>query len=448
MEDMRTSLTTAADLPVAPAQPVSFGTALRFWLKLGFVNFGGPAGQIALMHKELVDEKRWVSEAQFLRALNFCTLLPGPEAQQLATYIGWRLHGVRGGLVAGLLFIAPSIVVMLLLSWLTAAYGAVPLVRGLFYGIQPVVIAIVLEAVLRIGRRTLTHPVLLAFAALAFVTLAILRLPFPFVVFAAGFAAWMLQRWYPQVFTPRGHTTTGSTALRDDIPLLALPTWRRNMTIIGIFLALWIIPVGSVAIWRGGDDVLTRLALFFTQAAFVTFGGAYAVLSYIADVAVNHYGWLSAEQMIKGLALAESTPGPLIMVTQYVGFLAAYRLHGAYPPTLYGILGALITTYTTFLPCFLFVFLGAPYIEALSHHRQLQAALVGITAAVVGVILNLAVFFAIHVLFPSTVGFQGLDGLALILATGAFLLLQRIKLPVYWVIALGGVIGIIWTVLQ
>jgi chromate transporter len=215
-----------------------------------------------------------------------------------------------------------------------------------------------------------------------------------------------------------------------------------------VFLALWIIPVGSLAIWRGGDDVLTKLALFFTQAAFVTFGGAYAVLSYIADVAVNRYGWLSAEQMIKGLALAESTPGPLIMVTQYVGFLGAYHLHGTYPPTLYGILGALITTYTTFLPCFLFVFLGAPYIEALSHHRQLQAALVGITAAVVGVILNLAVFFAFHVLFPSTVGFQGLDVFALILATGAFLLLQRIKLPVYWVIALGGVIGIMWTVLR
>lgn len=420
---------------------VSFRAALRFWLKLGFISFGGPAGQIAIMHRELVDQKGWISEAQFLRALNFCTLLPGPEAQQLATYLGWRLHGIAGGAVAGTLFILPGVLVLLLLSWLSAAYGTVPLLQGLFFGVQPVVIAIVIEALLRLGRRTLTHLLLLGFAAAAFVALQFAGVPFPLVVLAAALAGLLLQRYHPQVFVPGG--TAVERAPASDTPLDqssagGLPTLRRNLALIAVFLLLWSVPVGAVWLWRGSDDVLFQIALFFTQAAFVTFGGAYAVLSYIADVAVNHYGWLSAAQMIEGLALAESTPGPLIMVTQYVGFMAAFHFPGDAPPVLYGILGALLTTYTTFLPCFMFVLLGAPYIEVLGHNRRVQAALVGVTAAVVGVILNLAVFFAGNVLFPSG---GGVDYLALGLAIGAFVALRRGNLPVYTVVLGGALIG-------
>ncbi len=420
--------------------------AFRFWVKLGFINFGGPAGQIAIMHRELVERKHWISEGQFLRTLNFCMLLPGPEAQQVATYIGWRLHGTLGGVVAGSFFVIPSIFVLLLLSYLSVAYSDVPAITGLLYGVQPVVIAIVVEAVLRIGKRTLHHSVLVAFAVVAFVALYFLSVPFPLVVAAAALAGVLLRRPLPDAFGARGHGSSGSDgeeAALEKTTSGDRPSIGRNLRLLGLFLVLWAVPVGTVLLWRGGEDVLFREALFFTGAAFVTFGGAYSVLSYIADVAVNGYGWLSAEQMVQGLALAESTPGPLIMVTQYVGFLGAWKFAGPFDPLLYGILGALTTTYVTFLPCFLFIFLLAPYIELLGNNRRLQAALAGVTAAVVGVIANLAAFFGGHVLFPG----GGFDAFALVVAAVSFALLQRFRIPIYLMVPAGALVGMAWTLL-
>ncbi|HEV2123540.1 MAG TPA: chromate efflux transporter, partial [Chloroflexota bacterium] len=337
-------------------------------MKLGFINFGGPAGQIAIMHRELVDNRRWVSEQLFLRALNFCMILPGPEAQQLATYIGWRMHGILGGIVAGAFFVIPSIFVLLLLSYLAAAYGDVPMVAGLLYGVQPVVIAIVVDAVIRVGKRTLKHPVLVGFAVAAFLALYVLRIPFPLVIGAAALAGTLLQRPWPQVFKAQGHGP-GAGAHQDehaaDVGEELHPSAVRNAKILGIFLVLWLIPFAAVLLWRGWGDVLVQEFLFFTQAAFISFGGAYAVLVYITNQAVNTYGWLSGAEMVRGLGLAESTPGPLIMVTQYVGFFGAWNNPGPYPSLMNGTLGALLTTYATFLPCFMFIFLGAPYIERL-----------------------------------------------------------------------------------
>jgi chromate transporter len=425
---------------------VGFGEAFRFWVKLGFINFGGPAGQIAIMHRELVERKRWISENQFLRALNFCMLLPGPEAQQLATYIGWRLHGPVGGIIAGAFFVIPSIFVLLLLSYLAVAYSNVPAVTGLLYGVQPVVVAVVLEAVLRIGSRTLRHATLVAFAVASFVALYFLSVPFPLVVLAAGLAGFLLHLRYPEVFRTGGHGEAAADEAAGSPGKVSdgrQPSILRNLKLVSIFLVLWGVPVGAIYLWRGGGDVLLEGALFFTGAAFVTFGGAYSVLSYIADVAVNDYGWLTADQMVQGLGLAESTPGPLIMVTQYVGFLAAWKFSGPYPPLLYGTLGALTTTYVTFLPCFLFIFLAAPYIELLAENRWLQAALIGVTAAVVGVIANLAVFFGSRVLFPD----GGFDAFALVVAVVSFVVLQRFKAPIYLMVPAGALAGMVWTLL-
>ena len=282
-------------------------------MKLGFINFGGPAGQIAIMHKELVDRKRWISESRFLRALNFCMILPGPEAQQLATYIGWRLHGTLGGIVAGSFFVIPSIFVLLLLSWLAAAHADVPAIAGLLYGVQPVVIAIVIEALLRIGKQTLHQAILVAFSVVAFVAIHFLHISFPLIIAAAALSGILLERWWPGVFQPLRHAPSRSNSAEapanENFPA-AYPSRSRNLKLVAIFLVLWLIPIGAIWLWRGGSDVLIKEALFFTKAAFVTFGGAYAVLSYIADVSVNHYKWLEASQMVQGLALAESTPGP------------------------------------------------------------------------------------------------------------------------------------------
>jgi chromate transporter len=430
-------------------KPVGFWEAFWFWVKLGFINFGGPAGQIAIMHRELVEKKRWISEGQYLRTLNFCMLLPGPEAQQVATYIGWRLHGTLGGIVAGAFFVIPSIFVLWLLSYLAAAHSDVPAITGLLYGVQPVVIAIVVEAVLRIGKRTLNHAILVAFAILAFIALYFLSVPFPLVVVAAAVGGLLLSRVLPDAFRGRGH---GSAAEEDETAIdrgtsNGPPSTLRNLRLLGTFLVLWAVPVGAVWIWRGGEDVLVREALFFTGAAFVTFGGAYAVLSYVSDVAVNGYGWLTADQMVQGLGLAESTPGPLIMVTQYVGFFGAWNNPGPFDPLLYGTLGAAITTYATFLPCFMFIFVLAPYIELLANNRRLRAILVGVTAAVVGVIANLAVFFASRVLFPDGVTLAGLDVFALVVAAISFVILQRFKVPIYLMVPVGAVVGMVWTLL-
>ncbi len=427
-------------------KPVGFWEAFWFWVKLGFINFGGPAGQIAIMHRELVEKKQWVSEGQYLRTLNFCMLLPGPEAQQVATYIGWRLHGALGGVVAGSFFVIPSIFVLLLLSYLAVAHSDVPAIRGLLYGVQPVVIAIVVEAVMRIGKRALGHAVLVAFAILAFVALYFVSVPFPLVVITAAIGGVVLQRFAPAAFRFQGHGSAEDeeASAMDESPPAARPSMLRNLRLLGTFAVLWAVPVGAVWIWRGGEDVLFREALFFTGAAFVTFGGAYAVLSYISNVAVNGYGWLTADQMVQGLGLAESTPGPLIMVTQYVGFLGAWNDPGPYNPLLYGTLGAAITTYATFLPCFLFIFLLAPYIELLASNRRLRAALTGVTAAVVGVIVNLAVFFATRVLFPDGVSPNGLDVFALVVAVASFVVLQRFKVPIYLMVPAGALAGMAW----
>jgi chromate transporter len=429
-------------------KPVGFWEAFWFWVRLGFINFGGPAGQIAIMHKELVAKRRWVSEKQYLRTLNFCMLLPGPEAQQVATYIGWRLHGTAGGVVAGSFFVIPSIFVLWVLSYLAVAHSDVPAITGLLYGIQPVVIAIVVEAVLRIGKRTINHRVLVGFAVAAFVALFFLSVPFPLVVLAAGLGGLLLSRAVPEAFEGGGHgSSEEEESAVDRAESKGRPSVLRNLRLAGTFVVLWAVPVGAVWIWRGGEDVLVREALFFTGAAFLTFGGAYAVLSYVADVAVNQYGWLTPDQMVQGLGLAESTPGPLIMVTQYVGFIGAWNDPGPFAPLLYGTMGALITTYATFLPCFLFIFLLAPYIELLAHDRRLKAVLIGVTAAVVGVIANLAVYFATQVLFPDGFSLRGLDVFALIVAVVSFVVLQRFKVPIYLMVPVGAVVGMVWTLL-
>jgi chromate transporter len=433
----------------AQTKPVGFLEAFWFWVKLGFINFGGPAGQIAIMHRELVERKRWVTEQQYLRTLNFCMLLPGPEAQQVATYIGWRLHGTLGGIVAGSFFVIPSVFVLLLLSYLAVAHSDVPAINGLLYGVQPVVIAIVVEAVIRIGRRTLNHAILVAFAVLAFVALYFFSVPFPLVVLAAAIGGLLLSRPVPDAF--RGGGGHGSSEEEESAVDRAgsngRPSMLRNLRLLATFLVLWAVPVGAIWIWRGGEDVLVREALFFTGAAFLTFGGAYSVLSYVADVAVNGYGWLTADQMVQGLGLAESTPGPLIMVTQYVGFIGAWNDPGPFSPLLYGTLGALITTYATFLPCFLFILLLAPYIELLANDRRLKAILIGVTAAVVGVIANLAVYFATQVLFPDGYSVGGLDVFALVVAVVSFVVLQRFKVPIYLLVPVGALVGMAWTLL-
>jgi chromate transporter len=416
---------------------------LRFWTKLGFISFGGPAGQIAIMHREVVEQRRWIGENQFLRALNFCMLLPGPEAQQLATYIGWRLHGVPGGIAAGALFVIPSIFVMLLLSYLAVAHIDIPAVAAAFYGIQPVVVAVVVEALVRIGKKALGHPVLYGFAAAAFGAIFFLKVPFPAIVAGAALGGLLLQRRLPRVFCrgefdPQTRECRVAEEAAGSRPVVGSPF--RHVT--RVFLAcglMWALVVGSLWAWRGFEDVLTRLALFFTQAAFVTFGGAYAVLSYITEVAVAS-GWLTTGQMLIGLGLAESTPGPLIMVTQFAGFIGAWNSAGGLAPPAAGVLGALITTYVTFLPCFFFIFAGAPFIEALAGNQRLQAALTGVTAAVVGVILNLAVWFGLKVILPAA----GFDAFALILAAASLVLLQKFHLPIHYLVPAGAVAGVIW----
>jgi chromate transporter len=436
-------MTTAASWD--PSSKVSFKEALKFWTKLGFISFGGPAGQIAIMHQEVVERRHWIGENQFLRALNFCMLLPGPEAQQLATYIGWRLHGTRGGIVAGSLFVIPSIFVMLLLSYLAVAHIDIPAVAAAFYGIQPVVVAVVIEAVLRIGKKALKHVVLYGFAALAFIAIFFFKVPFPYIVAAAAVGGLLMQRRLPQVFC-KGHFDPQTRECRiaaepETGHHSSAPSVSHVLRVFLICLGLWALVVGAVWAWRGFGDVLTQIGLFFTKAAFVTFGGAYAVLSYITDVAVGN-GWLSTQQMLVGLGLAESTPGPLIMVTQYAGFLGAWNLPGDLTPLAAGILGALITTYVTFLPCFFFIFAGAPFIEAMAGNQRLQAALTGVTAAVVGVVLNLAVWFGYRVILPD----GGIDLFAVLSGAASLVLLQKFHLPIHYLVPMGAAAGVIWRV--
>lgn len=422
---------------------IPFGEALKFWTKLGFISFGGPAGQIAIMHQEMVERRKWIGENQFMRALNFCMLLPGPEAQQLATYIGWRLHGTWGGIAAGSLFVIPSIFIMLLLSYLAVAHIDIPAVAAAFYGIQPVVVAVVVEAVLRIGKKALKHRVFYGFAALAFIAIFFFKVPFPYIVAAAALCGLLLQRWLPEVFCKGAFDMKTGKCLddaeADNGKKAVAPSVLHVVRVFVVCLGLWALVVGTVWGLRGFEDTLTQIALFFTKAAFVTFGGAYAVLSYITNVAVAN-GWVTTQQMLIGLGLAESTPGPLIMVTQYAGFLGGWNLPGDLTPLTAGVLGALVTTYVTFLPCFFFIFAGAPFIEAMAGNQRLHAALTGVTAAVVGVILNLAVWFGQKVILPDF----GVDFFAVVSAVISLALMQRFHFPIHYIVPAGAVAGVIW----
>jgi chromate transporter len=385
---------------------IPFRDAVRAWFAISLQTFGGPAGQIAVMQRTLVDEKRWIGQKRFLHALSYCTLLPGPEAQQLAIYIGWLLNGLRGGLVAGTLFVLPGVAALLALSAVYVAAGDTPLVTALFAGLAPAVLAIVAQALVRVGGRALGHPVLVTLAVVAFLSLAVFSVPFPLVVAAAAAIGWALGRWAPRTMhTAKGHGSTSdgpSALIRDDALHSEPPSRAHAVKVLAIGLLAWGVPVGAVAALTGGGSIFTDQALFFSGAALVTFGGAYAVLAYVAQKAVEVYGWLAPGEMVRGLALAETTPGPLIMVVQFVAFVGAYREPGTLNPWAAAILAALLTTWVTFVPCFVFVFVGAPWVERLRGNHALSSALTGITAAVVGVIANLAVFFALHTLFAST----------------------------------------------
>lgn len=426
-------------------EPPSFREALAVWAKIGVLSFGGPAGQIALMHRVLVDERRWIAERPFLHALNFCMLLPGPEAMQLATYVGWRLHGTLGGLAAGLLFVLPGALVVLALSIAYALFGHVPLVEAAFVGIKAAVLVIVIEALLRVARRALRRPHDWMIAAAAFVAIFFFAVPFPLVIAAAALAGYLLADT---------QVTPHSQAQAEAPPVPLTQTLRTA----GLWLALWIVPLLLLAAVFGRDHVTTEIGIFFSKLAIVTFGGAYSVLAYMAQAAVETYGWLTAGEMLDGLGLAETTPGPLILVTEFVGFLAGYR-QGGEPRLAFGLLGAAVTLWATFTPCFLWIFVGAPYIERLSASPRLAGALGGVTAAVVGVILNLSLWFALHVLFakvepvwhgplrlwlpdPSTLNLE-----ALVLAGLAGLLLLRLRFGIAATLALCAAASLFWSLI-
>ncbi|MGH8776100.1 MAG: chromate efflux transporter [Jiangellaceae bacterium] len=385
---------------------VPFGEAVRAWFVISLQTFGGPAGQIAVMQRHLVDEHRWIGQRRFLHALNYCMLLPGPEAQQLAIYTGWLLNGLRGGLVAGVLFVLPGMVALLVLSAVYVGFGDTSVVAAVFAGLAPAVVAIVTQAVTRLSRRALSHPTLITLAVAAFVALAVFGVPFPVVIAIAAVAGWLLARRWPglvDAWEREGDGEDGPAPLiADDALHDEPPSGRRTAKILAVGLLLWAAPVAAFAIATGPHSVFTTQGLFFSGTALVTFGGAYAVLAFVAQQAVQTYGWLSANDMIRGLALAETTPGPLIMVVQFVAFLGAYHDPGPFDPWVAGVVASLLVTWVTFVPCFLFIFLGAPSIERLRGNRALTAALTGITAAVVGVIANLAVYFAVHTLFSDT----------------------------------------------
>ena len=382
-----------------------FGTAVRTWFSISLQTFGGPAGQIAVMQRALVDEKRWIGQQRFLHALNYCMLLPGPEAQQLAVYTGWLLNGTRGGIVAGGLFVLPGMLALLLLSGIYVAFGTTTAVTALFAGLAPAVLAIVAHAVIRVGKRALAHPALVLLALAAFLALALFGVPFPIVIAAAALVGWGLGRVAPHtVSQSAGHETADGPPplIPDDALHTERPSGRRAARVLAVGLVLWLTPVAVVAALTGADSVLTEQGLFFSGTALVTFGGAYAVLAYVAVQAVQTYAWLAPGEMVRGLALAETTPGPLIMVVQFVAFLGAYRDPGGLDPWAAAVLASLLVTWVTFLPSFLFIFLGAPYVEQLRGNHALSAALTGITAAVVGVIANLAVYFAVQTIFGQT----------------------------------------------
>lgn len=432
------------------AAPVGLFEAFLFWLKLGFISFGGPAGQIAIMHQELVERRRWISERRFLHALNYCMLLPGPEAQQLATYIGWLMHRTWGGLIAGTLFVLPSLFLLILLSWVYIAFGEVPVVAGVFYGIKPAVTAIVVHAAHRIGSRALKNGWLWGIAAAAFVAIFALDLPFPLIVLGAALIGYAGGRVAPDKFAlGGGHSAAKASygpALIDDhtpTPDHARFRWSRLLLLVGAGALLWVVPMGLLTAVFGWQGTLTQMGWFFTKAALLTFGGAYAVLPYVYQGAVGHYGWLSPSQMIDGLALGETTPGPLIMVVAFVGFVGGYvhPMFGADQAFLAGAVAASLVTWFTFLPSFLFILAGGPLVESTHNELKFTAPLTAITAAVVGVILNLALFFGYHVLWPE--GFEGrFDWPSAIIALAAAVALFRFKHGVIQVLLACAVTGL------
>ncbi len=406
----------------------SFREALRFWVKLGFNSFGGPAGQIAIMHRELVERKRWIGEERFLHALNFCMLLPGPEATQLATYCGWLLHGVRGGLAAGILFVLPGALMLWGLSWFYVSYGTVPAVAGAFYGLKAVVLAIVLAAVLRVGRKALKTPVAWGIAAAAWVALAVGRVPFPAVVLGALAAGFFGGKVWPDTFGVKVLAPLNASGAQT-----ALGTTRSTLRLAVVGLALWAAPVVAAGFFHGWSGLYAQLGGFFSKVAVVTFGGAYAVLPYVGQQAVENHGWVTAPQMLHGLALAETTPGPLILVLQYVGFLAGWTQPGGLPPLGAATLGAAMTTWVTFVPTFLFILVGAPYVERLRDNVRLSAALAAVTAAVVGVILNLALWFGWHAVWPNGWA-AGMDGWVATIGVVALAALQWGRIALGWIV--------------
>lgn len=438
---------------------VSFGEAFRVWLRVASLSFGGPAGQIAVMHRILVEEKKWISEGRFLHALNYCMLLPGPEAQQLATYVGWLMHRTAGGLMAGGLFILPGIIAIMGLSYIYAAFGNVSFVEALFFGLKAAVLAIVVEAVVRVGKRALKNRIMIALAAAAFVAIFFFAVPFPIIIIAAGVIGYVGARSGSPEFAPAGHGHGGSTAAIDSmlgeaVPEHVRPDTARTIRVGALWLALWLIPVIVLLLALGQGNVFSQIALFFSKMSLVTFGGAYAVLAYVAQQAVEHYHWLKPHEMLDGLGMAETTPGPLIMVLQFVGFMAAYRDPGGLSPMLAATLGGLLATWVTFTPCFLWIFVGAPYIERLRGNTGLAGALSAITAAVVGVILNLSIWFALHTLFRQTVPVHAfplafdrpvltsVDIPALVLSIAAATAIFRLKLGMLTVLAASCAAGV------
>ncbi|PNG26913.1 chromate efflux transporter [Methylocella silvestris] len=458
------SITFGPRETIAPPAPPTFAEAARVWAKIGLLSFGGPAGQIALMHKELVEERRWIGEQRFLHALNYCMLLPGPEAQQLAVYIGWLMHRTPGGLVAGVLFVLPGAVVMLVLSMIYALYRKAPLVDALFFGVKAAVLAIVVEAMLRIARRALKNRAMVVIAAAAFLGLYVFHIPFPLIILAAGALGWIGARYAPALFMTGGQGSADAARERKGVVdgmfergemAHTEPSLGRALSVLSIWLPIWLGPVAVLWILTGWSSVWTQIGAFFSSMAVVTFGGAYAVLAYVAQAAVIGFGWLAPGEMVDGLGLAETTPGPLVMVLQFVGFLAAYRAPGALAPLLAGALGALLTSWVTFAPCFLWIFLGGPYVEALRDNKRISAALSAITAAVVGVIMNLALWFALHVVFreawrfdfhgisPDLPVIASIDWRAALLSAAAMVAMLRFKIgmaPTLLACAVGGAV--------
>jgi len=423
----------------------SFGEAFRFWLKLGFISFGGPTGQIAIMQTELVEKKKWISQSRFLHALNFCMLLPGPEAQQLAIYIGWLLHKTWGGIVAGAFFVIPSIFILWGLSFVYAAFGNIPWIAAIFYGLKPAVTAIVLTAVIRIGRKALKNEVMWTLAALAFIAIYFFKIPFPAIILGAGVIGFVGGLLWKSKFenASKENPTSATSVISDEqeSPAHARPNLSRAFWVTIVWLTLWLTPTVIVGAVRGWDSTLFKEGLFFSKAAVITFGGAYAVLPYVTQEALFHYGWLKPGQMMDGLGLAETTPGPLIMVLQFVGFMGAWQHPAGLSPLVAASSGALITTWATFTPCFLWIFLGGPYIEQLRGNAKLTSALSAITAAIVGVVLNLAVWFALHVFFPAT---GAMDWFAILLCIAAVVAMMRYKVDIIPVVIGAGILGLLY----